>query len=430
MRASSRRRRCAAAPVQAAASAATAAGVLAGRGRALGGPARLRGAAQRRARVVEPRERLVGEARRRARPAPRRPSRRARRTPRRSASTAPGSRSSARARARARRAGAGSRTRAASCPTRAARRGAWSRARRAVALERVERERLVVPPGAAEAQGGELAHARSQRVRRSRRRPLEHRAERALDRVAHREPEHGHQRVARQRAQPLERLAHLGPALRRAARRVERPPDVRRGTARRTAPETASACSRSCSTTSSATSAPAPSAVSSAPARESRGLGVLEAALAERPQQAERDRALEQVGAPVRAEALRQLLDADHLGRLVGERLARGAREAQQLLARAAAALEQPPDRLEVEAVVLERADQLEPRDVLGAVEARAAADLGRREQPARLVGAHVAHGHADAAGELVDRQLRPGVCGIGHGANDTRFHVTSIGVT
>ena len=63
-------------------------------------------------------------------------------------------------------------------------------------------------------------------------------------------------------------------------------------------------------------------------------------------------------------------------------------------------------DQLEVEAVGLELADQLDPGDVLGAVVARAAAHLGRRQQPARLVRADVAHGHAGALGELVDREV------------------------
>ena len=71
-----------------------------------------------------------------------------------------------------------------------------------------------------------------------------------------------------------------------------------------------------------------------------------------------------------------------------------------------AGALDQPPDRLQVEALGLEVLDQLDPRHVLGPVVAGPAADLGRRQQPARLVRADVAHGHAGALGELVDGQL------------------------
>ena len=43
---------------------------------------------------------------------------------------------------------------------------------------------------------------------------------------------------------------------------------------------------------------------------------------------------------------------------------------------------------------------------MLGAVVAGAGAHLRRRQQPARLVGADVAHGHAGLARQLVDRQL------------------------
>ena len=65
---------------------------------------------------------------------------------------------------------------------------------------------------------------------------------------------------------------------------------------------------------------------------------------------------------------------------------------------------EQVLDRGEVVAVALELLDHREARDVLGPVVARPRPHLGRREQPARLVGADVAHGHAAGAGELVDR--------------------------
>ena len=80
--------------------------------------------------------------------------------------------------------------------------------------------------------------------------------------------------------------------------------------------------------------------------------------------------------------------------------------EAQHLLARPAGAVEQAADEVEVEAVGLQLLDELEPRDVVGAVVARAPAHLGRRQQPARLVRADVAHGHPDPPRELVDRQL------------------------
>jgi hypothetical protein len=88
----------------------------------------------------------------------------------------------------------------------------------------------------------------------------------------------------------------------------------------------------------------------------------------------------------------------------------RGLREAQELLVGAVSALDQAPDRLEVEALVLERADELEPRDVGGAVVTGPSADFGRREEAPRLVRAHVAHGHAGLPRQLVDRQR-----GVGH---------------
>jgi hypothetical protein len=53
------------------------------------------------------------------------------------------------------------------------------------------------------------------------------------------------------------------------------------------------------------------------------------------------------------------------------------------------------------------------------------AARFGRRQQPARLVGADVAHGHPGLARQLVDGEL------VGHGASvyGTRFDVSSNGV-
>ena len=96
------------------------------------------------------------------------------------------------------------------------------------------------------------------------------------------------------------------------------------------------------------------------------------------------------------------------------------AREAQHLVALAAGALEQLADRLEVEALGLQLADQLDAREVLGPVVAGATADLGRRQQPAALVGAEVAHGHARALGELVDRQLVVLVCVLTRNTIDT----------
>ena len=82
---------------------------------------------------------------------------------------------------------------------------------------------------------------------------------------------------------------------------------------------------------------------------------------------------------------------------------------------------------LELQALLLELLDQPQALDVLGAVEAGAAADLGRRQQPARVVRAHVADRQPGLAGELVDRQGHA-VQGIGVG--DTSQNVTSNDVT
>ena len=89
--------------------------------------------------------------------------------------------------------------------------------------------------------------------------------------------------------------------------------------------------------------------------------------------------------------------DLRRLGGLLG-----GALEREQPLAGVA---EQALDAVELEALVLQPADQLQPLDVLGPVVARPAADLGRREQPARVMGAHVAHREAGLPRQLVDRQ-------------------------
>ena len=84
-------------------------------------------------------------------------------------------------------------------------------------------------------------------------------------------------------------------------------------------------------------------------------------------------------------------------------------------------ALDEVLDRGEVEAVALQLLDQPQARDVLGPVVAGAGADLGRRQQPARLVRADVADRHAGLARELVDRQLRDG---LGHVVTSLRCYM------
>ena len=141
-------------------------------------------------------------------------------------------------------------------------------------------------------------------------------------------------------------------------------------------------------------------------AAEARG-ELLEVAVGQRPQDAEPLGLAQQIGRGLAgAPALGELRGADDLRLLVLERRLDRAGEAQHLLARATGRVEQPADRLELEPVGLELADQVDARLVLRAVEAGATADLRGREQAARLVRADVAHGHPGAARELVDGQL------------------------
>jgi hypothetical protein len=100
----------------------------------------------------------------------------------------------------------------------------------------------------------------------------------------------------------------------------------------------------------------------------------------------------------------------DVLRHLVAEWREHRALEAERLLHCAARALDQALDGLEVESLGLHLLDQLDAGEVLVVVVTRARLDDRRGEQPARLVGADVAHRHAGALGELVDRQPQPAV--------------------
>ena len=72
---------------------------------------------------------------------------------------------------------------------------------------------------------------------------------------------------------------------------------------------------------------------------------------------------------------------------------------------------------------------QDEPSDVLAAVVAGAAADLGRREQATRLVGAYVAGREPRLLGQLVDRHEL--AVYLWHGADSTyKDDATSFCVT
>jgi uncharacterized membrane protein len=92
---------------------------------------------------------------------------------------------------------------------------------------------------------------------------------------------------------------------------------------------------------------------------------------------------------------------------LVLPRCHQRALEAELVAVGTAAIAEQALDRGEVEAVRLHLRDQLDPGDVVRAVVAGAALDLGRLQEAARLVRADVAHRHPGLARELVDRHLR-----------------------
>src|SRR5437763_593209 len=65
--------------------------------------------------------------------------------------------------------------------------------------------------------------------------------------------------------------------------------------------------------------------------------------------------------------------------------------------------------------------DELEPRDVIGPVEAGPRPHLGRRQQPARLIRPDVADGHAGLARQRVDRQL------LRHGPHRRSDHLTYV---
>ena len=149
-----------------------------------------------------------------------------------------------------------------------------------------------------------------------------------------------------------------------------------------------------------------PSFASSRPCLHEPRARQLEAAVVAAAHEPDLQRAVQQreVGRPP---LLGELEQVDRARLLVGaERPRERVLEAQHLLARSARAVEQAADEVEVEAVGLQLLDELQPRDVVGAVVARAPAHLGRGQQPARLVRADVAHGHPDPPRELVDRQL------------------------
>src|SRR5204862_7118881 len=105
--------------------------------------------------------------------------------------------------------------------------------------------------------------------------------------------------------------------------------------------------------------------------------------------------AADQLGRQLAAPLLGEDLAADHFGLLVAERGRGRAREIEHVANRAArSALEDALDRLEVEPLRLEVADQLQPRNVLLLVVAGPPLQRRRRDEAARLVGADVTGGH------------------------------------
>src|SRR6185503_5184971 len=104
---------------------------------------------------------------------------------------------------------------------------------------------------------------------------------------------------------------------------------------------------------------------------------------------------------------LGHLLGIEDLRLLVLERRPQCPREVEHLTAGAARPLEQPANRLEVEAIALELLDQLDPCEVLIAVVAGAPPNLRWRDEAARLVRANVPHRHPRPPRQLVDRHRR-----------------------
>src|SRR4051794_38235262 len=99
---------------------------------------------------------------------------------------------------------------------------------------------------------------------------------------------------------------------------------------------------------------------------EQRGAGNLEQSFAERDEQVELDRLVDELRAflAVDLKALAQLVGRDHLRRLgIRHRVGR-LLDAQKPLARIRRVLEQPSDALELHALGLELLDQPQPRDV------------------------------------------------------------------
>ncbi len=165
---------------------------------------------------------------------------------------------------------------------------------------------------------------------------------------------------------------------------------------------------------SSAASRGTPRATNRSPAAKQGWAGGFEAVLRDRDHEAEPLGLGDQLRVDLAAKALDQIGVLDDLRRLGLEGSHQGAGEAEDLLSRSVSFFEHVGDRGEVEPLGLHLADQLQPRQVLGAVVADPALHLRWGDQSARLVVAHVAHGQPGRLGELVDRQPLLGL-GSGH---------------
>ncbi len=166
-------------------------------------------------------------------------------------------------------------------------------------------------------------------------------------------------------------------------------------------------CLLMASPTASACSSGIPSSTSSRLARSSVGEGTSQVPSPIGRRAPIRSRLRDELAVEGRSEGLLELLLGDRLGLLGAERLQEQPLELEGLLGSAGCAeLEQPLDRLQVEALALHVLDQADPVDVLLAVVAGARPHGRGREQSAGLVGADVPGGHPGLVGQLVDRQL------------------------
>ena len=135
--------------------------------------------------------------------------------------------------------------------------------------------------------------------------------------------------------------------------------------------------------------------------------GHLPGVVAGRPQEPDALRLRDQLRVERAAEDALEPGGVDRLGLLAAERLEDGLLKLERLPAAAAGThLDQPLDRLQVEALSLHLLDQPDPGQVLRPVVAGPGTNDGRGQQSARLMGADVARRHPALECQLVDRHL------------------------